>query len=84
MINIETILSLIIPVIGYCFGELSKKFNWIEKKYLPLQTFVIGMLAAVIYYFAVDNSNFASAIVMAFSSLIACGAYDLSKTKKEE
>ena len=84
MVNIETIFSLIIPIIGYVFGELSKKFNWVEKKYLPLQTFIVGMLGAIIYYLTVDNSNFASAIVISFSSLIACGVYDLSKTKKEE
>lgn len=80
--NIETILMVVTAMVSFIFGELSKKFNWIEKKYIPYQTLVIGLIAGVLYYITVDNSNIASAIVLAFSSLIACGTYDLSKTKK--
>ena len=84
ILNIEMIISLVTAVVGYIFGELSKKFNWVEKKYLPLQTLVIGLIAGILYYIAVDSSNIATAIIIAFSSLMACGTYDLLQTKKED
>ena len=82
--DIETIIIVVTAVVSYIFGELAKKFNWIENKYIPVQTLVIGLIAGVIYYIAVDNSNLITAIIMALSSLMACGVYDLSKTKKGE
>jgi len=82
--DIETILMVVTALVSYIFGELAKKFNWIEKKYIPIQTLVIGLIAGVIYYTAVDDSNLITAIIMALSSLMACGVYDLSRTKKGE
>jgi len=79
--DIETILMVVTAFISFIFGELAKKFNWIEKKYIPYQTLCIGIISGVLYYLFVDNSNIGSAIIMAFSSLIACGAYDLGKTR---
>lgn len=84
MITIETILTLITAVVSYIFGELSKKFHWVENKYLPLQNLAIGLLSAVVYYLVVDDSDIGTAIIMAFSGLMAGGAYDLLQTKKEE
>lgn len=84
MITIESIIAVTTAIIGYIFGEISKKYNWVEKKYLPLQTLVIGLIAGVLYYLILDNSSLISAIIIAFSSLMACGAYDLLQTKKEE
>lgn len=81
MITIETIIAVVTVVIGYIFGELAKNFNWIESKYIPIQTLVIGLLSGVVYYITIDNSNIATAIIIAFSSLIACGGYDLLQTK---
>ena len=84
MITIESIITLVTVIVSYIFGELAKKFNWIEKKYIPMQTLIVGLLSGVLYYIAVDNSNIANAIIIAFSSLIACGGYDLLQTKREE
>ena len=84
MITIESIITLVTVVISYIFGELAKKFNWIEKKYIPMQTLIVGLLSGVLYYIAVDSSNIANAIIIAFRSLIACGGYDLLQTKKED
>lgn len=79
--TLEQIMMVVTPVVSFIFGTLAKKFNWMESRYIPAQTLVIGMISALLYYFIVDNSNFASAIIIAFSGLIAGGAYDLHKLK---
>ncbi len=82
--EIETFITVITAIVSYIMGNLAKKFNWIESKYIPVQTFIIGICVAICYYFLVDNSNISNAIVLAFSALISGGFYDLTKTKKED
>lgn len=81
--TIETIMTVVTAFVSYIFGLITKKFNLVESKYIPVQNFIIGIIVALIYYFFVDNSNIANAVIMAFSGLMAGGTYDLFKVKED-
>lgn len=81
--DLTSIISFVTFIVTYIFGELSKKFDWVESKYIPIQNFIIGAIASVIYYFFVDNSNLEHAIIVVISALSAAGMYDLTKINKK-
>lgn len=76
-------LEMIIPVmtvfISYLFGFLVKKFNWYEKKYIPIQNAIIGISSAIIYCVAVPEADFLTTLFTALSGFVAGGIYDLKK-----
>lgn len=82
--DITTIITFVTFVVTYIFGELAKKFNWIEKSYIPVQNLVIGVLVSICYYIFVDNSSIQNAVVVAIGALSAGGVYDLVNIKKEK
>ena len=82
--TIEAIMTVMTAFVSYIFGLITKKFNLVESKYIPVQNFIIGIGVALVYYFLVDNSSIANAVIMAFSGLMAGGTYDLIKIKEEE
>lgn len=79
-ITLEMIIPVLSIIVSYIFGKLAKRFNWYESKYIPIQNTIIGILAAVIYYAAVPESNFITVLFTALSGLTMGGIYDLSKT----
>lgn len=84
-ITIEMITMVVTAIITAIFGELAKRFNWIEKKYLPFQNLCIGLFIGIIAYLVGLNTNLLSAVLYGiFASMTAGGMYDLSKTSKEE
>lgn len=82
--DISTIITFVTFVVTYVFGELAKKFNWVESKYIPIQNCIIGLIASVCYYIFVDNSNIEHAVIVVISALSAAGLYDMTKIKKGE
>lgn len=81
--DLSTIITFVTFIVTYVFGELSKKFNWLESKYIPIQNFVIGVIASIMYYCFVDNSNIEHAIMVVISALSTAGLYDLTKVNKK-
>lgn len=83
--TIEEIVMLVTALVTLIFGELSKRFGWVKKKYIPIQNLVIGILAGFLAYFLKLDENLLSCIITClFSTLCAGGAYDLAKTKVGE
>ena len=80
--TLEQIIIVVTPVVSFIFGTLAKKFNWMESKYIPIQNLVIGVIVSLLYYFMVDSSDIANAVIIAFSGLIAGGGYDLKKFRE--
>lgn len=78
-LTLEMIIPVITIFISYIFGFLAKKFNWYEKKYIPIQNAVIGILSAIIYCVAIPDANFVTTLFTALSGFVAGGVYDLKK-----
>lgn len=81
----EMVMSIVTALITYLFGFLSKKFNWIESKYIPAQNIVIGMLAGIIcYMLKISEADLLTSIIYCIiGSMASGGTYDLTKTNKE-
>lgn len=69
----EGIIELITFVVTLVFGEITKNNNLLEKKKIPIQNLVIGLLVAFIEFFI--TKDFETSI--AVSGLLAGGTYDL-------
>lgn len=83
--TIEEIVMLVTALVTLIFGELSKRFGWVKKKYIPIQNLVIGLFAGFLVYFLKLDENLLSCIITClFSTLCAGGTYDLAKTKVGE
>ena len=83
-VTMQTVIGFATMVITYIFGKLSKKFNWIESKYIPYQNALIGVVAGVLAYmlgFVEDPAI--GVITCIMSALGAGGGYDLVKKSKE-
>ena len=78
-LTLEMIIPVMTIVVSYFFGFLAKKFNWYEKKYIPIQNAVIGILSALIYCLAVPDANFVVVLFTALSGFVAGGVYDFKK-----
>jgi hypothetical protein len=78
-------VTSIITFVTLIIGSISKKYNLINKKYIPIQNIVIGLISGVIAYLTGLESNFFSAITICLiSSLSAGGIYDTIKIRKDE
>jgi len=75
-LTLEMIIPVITVVVSYLFGFLAKKFNWYEKKYIPIQNAIIGILSATIYCIAVADANYITVLFTALSGFAAGGVYD--------
>ena len=71
--------------VTYVFGILSKRFNWMESNYIPVQNLLIGIIAGLlVYYGGLNTSLISSVIVCCAAALTAGGAYDLGKVGKND
>lgn len=78
----ESIIMVVTAFVTYIFGILAKRFDWLEKKYIPIQNMIIGIVAGVLVYLVGLSDNIlASILICLASSFGAGGAYDLAKTK---
>jgi len=83
--TIEAIMTVCTAIVTYIFGCLNKKFNLTDTNYIPLQNLSIGFLTGIIVFLSGLNDNLLSSIVICtVSALGAGGAYDLSKTGRDE
>ena len=78
-ITLATIIATLL------LGQLSKKFEIVEKKQIPLQNMLIGVLVFLTQYLITKNLN----VAVAVSGIMSGGVYDLGKAilqifKKEE
>lgn len=81
----EMIMSVVTGLVTYIFGVLSKKFNWIESKYIPVQNAIIGIIAGMICYaLKITEADLLTSIIYCIIGAMASGGtYDLTKTKQE-
>lgn len=82
----ELTVSGIIAFVTLILGQITKKLGLVDKKYIPVQSFVIGLLSGVIVYLTDLDTNFLSAMITCIiSSLCASGLYDVAEIgmKKE-
>ena len=84
-VTVEMIIAVVTAIITYIFGLLSKKFKWIESKYIPIQNVVIGLLTGVLCKILglADSNMLVTMMYTLFGSMTAGGTYDLTKTKEE-
>lgn len=82
----EITYVLIIAIIAYIFGAITKLFvDSIPNKFIPIQNVVIGVISAIICYFTGIEPNLLQAIVLC---IVACmgagGVADLINIKNKE
>ena len=84
-VTAEMVIAVVTAILTYIFGLLSKKFNWIESKYIPIQNAIIGILAGVICKVLglADSNMLITLMYTLFGSMTAGGTYDLTKSGKE-
>ena len=82
-LTLEMIIPVITMSVSYFFGFLAKKFNWYEKKYIPIQNAIIGVLSATIYCISKPEADFVTVLFTALSGFVAGGVYDLKKKAGE-
>lgn len=71
-----SIISLVTLIVGF----ISKKLSIVDRKYIPLQNVIIGIISGVIVYFAeIETSIFRSIVLCLIGALSAGGAYDALK-----
>lgn len=67
----------IVALVTLVIGKISKKFGWVNKKYIPYQNFVIGVISGVLVWVVDLDPNLLSAILTCLiSSTSAGGIYD--------
>lgn len=83
-VTTEMIMAVVTAVITYLFGLISKNFDWIESKYIPLQNATVGILAGVIcYILKINDVDLLTSIIFCLvGSMASGGTYDLTKTSK--
>lgn len=77
-------VSLIIMLVAYVFGSITKIFiTKIPNKFIPLQNVVIGLLSALVCFFMKLEPNIGEAIVVCLMSTMGAGGVaDLIKNLK--
>lgn len=80
----EITISSIITFVTFLMGYFTKKFDLIDKKYIPYQNILIGLFSGILVYITDLDSNIYSAILTCFiSSMASGGIYDSFNIKGE-
>lgn len=81
----EITYVIIIAIIAYIFGAITKIFiDEIPNKYIPIQNVLIGIISAVICYFAGIEPNLLQAFVLCLvATMGAGGVADLINIKNK-
>ena len=83
MVTADIVIKVITALVTFAFAELSKKYNWVESKYIPYQNFFIGVITGCLLFALQINTNLIASIISClFASFCAGGVYDAIKTKK--
>lgn len=76
-----SVISLVTLIVGF----ISKKLKIVNKKYIPLQNVVIGIISGFIVYFAdIETNIFRSIVLCLIGALSAGGAYDALKIRGDK
>lgn len=83
-VTTEMIMSVVTAIVTYIFGIFSKKFNWIESKYIPIQNAIVGLIAGLLcYLLKITEADLLTSIIYCIiGSMASGGTYDLAKTKE--
>lgn len=81
----ELTIAGVITFVTLLLGQITKKLGFVDKKYIPYQSCVIGLISGVICYFTglVDNV-LVSILTCLISSLSASGLYDTLEVHTKE
>lgn len=82
----EITYVIIITLVAYIFGAITKIFiDSIPNKYIPIQNVVIGIISAIICYFAKIETNLLQSIVLCLMATMGAGGIaDLIKIKEDK
>lgn len=82
----ELTIPSVIAFVTLILGQITKKFGWINKKFIPYQNLVIGLVSGVICYLTGLKDNVMTSIfTCVVASYSAGGIYDnISAHKIEE
>ena len=73
----ELTVTGIIAFVTLILGQITKKLGWIDKKFIPYQNLVVGLISGVICYFVGLQENIAISIFTCLvASYSAGGIYD--------
>lgn len=76
----ELTISGIIAFVTLILGQMTKKLGLVDKKYIPVQSLVIGLLSGFLVYMVDLDTNIVSAMITCIiSSLSASGLYDFAE-----
>lgn len=80
----ELTVTTIVAFTTLVLGEITKRLGWVDKKYIPIQTLVVGLTSGAICFFCGVEENFFTAIVSCvLASAAASGVYDVVTVKKD-
>lgn len=83
----EITYTIIISIIAYIFGAITKIFiEIIPNKYIPIQNVIVGLISGFICYFVEIEPNLLKSLILCLiSTMCAGGTADLvnMKNKKE-
>lgn len=82
----EITYVVIITLVAYVLGSITKLFiATIPNKYIPLQNVIIGIISALICYFAKIETNLLQSIVLCLMATMGAGGIaDLTKINRKE
>ena len=82
----EITYVIIIALVAYIFGAITKIFiDSIPNKYIPIQNVIIGIISAIICYFAKIETNLLQSFVLCLMATMGAGGIaDLIKIKESK
>ena len=81
----ELTIKTVIIAVTLFLGQITKKFKWFDKRYIPWQNLVIGLVSGVICYLTDLEANLATSLVKCIvASYAAGGLYDNIKIEPIE
>lgn len=76
----ELTVSGIVAFVTLFLGQFTKKLGLVNKKYIPIQSVVVGILSGLIVWLTELDTNIVSAMITCIiSSLCASGLYDVAE-----
>lgn len=74
VIKINTAVAVIITIVTYILGAITKIFvSKIPNRYIPIQNVIIGFISAFICFFIGLEKNFLTALITCFLATMGAG-----------
>lgn len=78
-------IASVIAFVTLLLGQITKKLGWVNKKYIPIQNLVIGLVSGVICWLLELEPNIIKAIITCvIAGYGAGGLYDNLNINKSE